>query len=90
MKANPEIPIQPSGLELRQAVLALLADRHAGMLTQREFEEQLGDFESALGADQSLDQRDLRGGGTRILVRCRVTGDILDLFDFRPNMPACD
>lgn len=90
MKAAQSNPIQPDRLELQRLIFALLADRDDGLLTQGEFEVRLSDLESTLGADHQFDQRDLRGGGVRILLRCRLTGDILDLFDYRPNAFACD
>lgn len=85
MISNETHPIRNDRAELREILHALLADRERGLLTQAEYEERLSEVELLLGADQVLDQRDLRGGGTRLLLRCRVTGDVLDMIDYRPT-----
>jgi len=69
--------------DLRMRLDAAHADRDNGFLTQGEFEDRLGDIELLLGADRLLEQRELRGGDTRFLLRCRYTGDVIATFQLR-------
>ncbi len=85
MTSHEMQPTRTNRAELRETLYTLLADRERGLLTQAEYEERLGEAELLIGADQMLDQRDLRGGGTRLLLRCRLTGDVLDMIDYRPT-----
>lgn len=85
MTSNETQQIRNDRAELRETLHTLLADRERGLLTQTEYEARLTEVELSIGADQVLDQRDLRGGGTRLLLRCRLTGDVLDMIDYRPT-----
>lgn len=69
--------------DLRTRLDAAHSDRDNGFLTQGEFEDRLGDIELLLGADRLLEQRELRGGDTRFLLRCRYTGDVIATFQLR-------
>lgn len=69
--------------DLRERLDTALADRDNGFLTQGEFEDRLSDIEVSLGADRQLEQRELRGGDTRFMLRCRYTGDVIASFQLR-------
>lgn len=69
--------------DLRERLDHALAERDSGFLTQGEFEDRLSDLELTLGADRVLEQRELRGGDTRFLLRSRYTGDVIVSFQLR-------
>jgi len=83
MKTDETIEWDPTLTGLRERLDLALADRDNGLLTQREFEDRLSDIEIGLGTDRQLEQRELRGGDTRFLVRCRCTGELIAAFQLR-------
>jgi hypothetical protein len=69
--------------ELFQTLSALLTSRDQGLLNQADYEHKLDELRTTLPPQTVLMEVDLRGGGTRFLLKRSVTGEILDLFDFR-------
>lgn len=61
----------------------LLCRRDQGLLTQREFEDELDQVRSWYPRAGSISESGLRCGGTRFVVREAVTGAVLVRMEFR-------
>ncbi len=62
---------------LADELRALWRNRHLGLLPQSDFDDALEQIRSRLGARFELEDRDLRYGGTRFVLRDRSTRSTL-------------
>jgi hypothetical protein len=68
--------------QLRSQLADILTNRAQGLLTQREYEEKLEEFEQVLPGAGRLVEHDLPRGGTRFILREARSGRILEEFEF--------
>jgi hypothetical protein len=83
-RRNPLLTDAPRYAELAEQLRALLVRRNLGLITQAEYETDLEGVESSLFDRTTLAEHDLQGGGTRYLLRNRLTSELLASFEFQP------
>ncbi len=77
-----------SGRDLGSQLADLLTLRAQGLLSQREYDEKLAEFESSMPRPAHLAEQDLPGGGLRFVLRDARSGRLLKKFDFHRGHEA--
>lgn len=68
---------------LSERLSSTLVERDQGLLTQQEYEDKLAEIELSLGRHVVLEETEVRGGGTRFIVRSSLTRDTMECFEYR-------